>query len=405
MEKNLFVLELLIVLLCAMVGGLVAKKLRQPAVLGQIIAGIIVGPSLLNLGIVTREPIVFKHFADIGVMMLMFIAGLETDIDELKESGKSSMLVAVGGVVLPLIFGTALTYYMLPQIGFMGSIFVGVILTATSVSLTVQVLREMNQLRSKQGVVILGAAIMDDIFGIILLSVISGIVNPAGSEGVLLLFVKIAAFFVGSLIIGYLLKKALIWCSLRMDMSENIVLISILFCFLMAFLSELSAVAAITGAYVAGLILSTTSFRERIAGRVQIIAYSIFTPIFFVNLGISVDLHQLRGAMTFGFILSLVAIAGKIIGCGFGARISGFKPEQALQIGVGMVPRAEVALIVVSLGLQMQIIGNSVFTAVIMMVLITTILTPIFLKGLFASKKNNDMSLAAEARSKSCHER
>lgn len=392
MEGSWFVLELVIVLLCAMVGGLLAKKFKQPAVLGQIIAGIIVGPSVLGLEIVTREPIVFEHFAEIGVMMLMFIAGLETDINELKESGKSSMFVALGGVLFPLILGTLLTYYYFPDISLTSSLFVGVILTATSVSLTVQVLREINKLRSRQGVVILGAAIMDDILGIILLSIISGAVNPEGTGSVLLLLAKIVGFFVGAVVIGYLVHKLIIRLSLTMDISENIVMFSILFCFVMAFTSELSEVAGITGAYIAGLILSTTTFRERIASRIQTIAYNVFTPIFFVNLGIGVDLGQVGNSLLFGILLSALAIMGKVMGCGAGAKLSGFKGLEAMQVGVGMVPRAEVALIVVNLGVQIGLVGNDIFTSVIMMVLVTTIVTPIVLKSLFAMQAKQKVS-------------
>jgi Kef-type K+ transport system membrane component KefB len=400
MEGNSFIFELVVVLLCAMVGGLIAKKLRQPEVLGQILAGVIVGPSVLGLTIVTQEPIVFEHFAHIGVIMLMFIAGLETDINELKESGKSSLIVAAGGVLVPLGLGTALTYYCLPHINLLGSLFVGVILTATSVSLTVQVLREINKLRSRQGVVILGAAIMDDILGIILLSIISGTVNPEGTGSILMLLLKIGGFFVGSIIMGYVIHKLIIRLSLSMDINEHIVMFAILFCFLMAFISELSEVAGITGAYIAGLILSTTAFRERIASRIQTIAYNVFTPIFFVNLGIGVNLGNMGNSLVFGILLSIVAIFGKILGCGVGAKLSGFKGIEAIQVGVGMVPRAEVALIVVSLGVQLKIIGNDIFAAVIMMVLVTTIITPIVLKELFAVQaRRHEKNIAAEQQS------
>lgn len=377
MESKLaFLLDIGIILLAANIGGIVSKKFKQPAVLGQILVGLILG-----MGILEKTETI-SHLAEIGVVFLMFIAGLETDVNELKASGKSSSLIALGGVLTPFAFVAGGIYLVTHNV--LASLFMGVIATATSVSISVQTLREIGQMRSKQGIGILGAAIIDDVVGIILLTLIVGVVKPGDNNNVFLVIGKIGIFFVITFIVGYLLIKIMSKISTKVNIDDKIVSFAIVFCFILAFLSEELGVAAITGAYFAGVVFSMTTHRHKLSHEVHKISSVIFTPIFFVSIGLGVNLKAAIGALGIGLVLVVLGSLGKIIGCGFGAKVSGFANKEALQIGFGMVPRAEVAIIIANLGLVINVINEQQLAAVIMMVLITTLITPSLLKWSFS---------------------
>jgi len=375
-SKLAFLLHIGIILLAANIGGIVSKRFKQPAVLGQILAGLILGMGLME----KTETI--SHLAEIGVVFLMFVAGLETDVNELKASGKSSSLIALGGVLTPFVFVAGGIYLFTNN--FLASLFMGVIATATSVSISVQTLREIGQMRSKQGIGILGAAIIDDVVGIILLTLIIGVIKPGANNNILFVVGKICIFFVITFIIGYLLIKVLSKISTKINIEDKIVTFAIIFCFILAFLSEELGVAAITGAYFAGVVFSMTTHRHKLSHEIHRISSVIFNPIFFVAIGLGVDLKSAISALTIGIILVILGTLGKIIGCGFGAKVSGFDNKQSLQIGIGMVPRAEVAIIIANLGVAINAISHQQLAAVIMMVLITTLITPSLLKWSFA---------------------
>ena len=379
MESNLqYILNLGIILLAANVGGVISKKFKQPAVLGQIIAGIILG-----IGIVEKTEFV-EQLGEIGVIFLMFIAGLETDVNELKESGKSSSLVALGGVLTPALFVTGGSYLITGDI--ISSLFMGIISTATSVSISVQTLREIGRLRTKQGVTILGAAIIDDIVGIILLTLVVGVVRPDASSGVLMVVSKIMVFFAITMVLGYIVTKILEKIGNKNSLDEKIVTYSIVICFMLAFVSEELGVAAITGAYFAGVVFSMTEYRHKLSHEVNQLATLIFTPIFFISIGMGVDLVSAASAIGFGSVFIFLAALGKILGCGVGAKISGFNMKEAFQIGIGMIPRAEVAIIIANLGVKMGVVGQNMMASVILMVLVTTLITPSLLKISFSEK-------------------
>lgn len=376
MESKLgFLFDIGIILLAANIGGIISKKLKQPVVLGQILVGLILG-----MGILEKTETV-SQLAEIGVVFLMFIAGLETDVNELKASGRSSSLIALGGVLIPFILVFAGMYIVTSN--FLASLFMGVIATATSVSISVQTLREIDQMRSRQGIGILGAAIIDDVVGIILLTLIIGVVRPGENNNVFLVIGKIGIFFIMTFIIGYLLIRIMSKISTKINIDDKIVSFAIVFCFILAFLSEELGVAAITGAYFSGVVFSMTSCRHKLSHEVHRISSIIFTPIFFVAIGLGVDLRAAISALGIGIILVVLGALGKIIGCGFGAKISGFGNKEALQIGFGMVPRAEVAIIIANLGLAINVINEKQLASVIMMVLITTLITPSLLKWSF----------------------
>ncbi len=380
-----FLLHIAVILLFANLGGFVSRKLKQPAVLGQIVAGLLLGPSVLAL-IETTEAL--KHMAEIGVILLMFIAGLETDIDDLKASSKSSAFIALGGVVVPLALGILAIMLVKPQSNINEGLFLGVILTATSISITVQALRELRQLKTRQGVGILGAAIIDDVVGIIILTLIISMVSPFQGENILWVLGKIIIFFVLSVGLGIIFSKLLTKYSEIVIRDNRVLTAALIFCFLLAFAAEELGVAAIIGAYFTGVVFSTTPHRNRVSHEIQRIAYSLFTPIFFINIGLSVKIGNVMEVLGLSVVVIIVAILGKVIGCGIGAKISKFSNREALQISIGMIPRAEVALIITNLGLKLGIIGKDVFTAIILMVLVSTIITPPLLKLSFRSSEN-----------------
>lgn len=386
-----FLLHIAMILLFANIGGYVSRKLKQPAVLGQIVAGLILGPSVLAL-IETTEAL--KHMAEIGVILLMFIAGLETDIDDLKASSKSSAFIALGGVVVPLGLGILAIMLVKPEANLNEGLFLGVILTATSVSITVQALRELKQLRTKQGIGILGAAIIDDVVGIIILTLVIGMISPVQGESVVLVLGKITAFFVFSIGLGVIFSKLLTKYSDLVGRENRVLTAALIFCFLLAFVAEELGVAAIIGAYFTGVVFSTTPHRNRVSHEIQRIAYALFTPIFFINIGLSVKIGNISEVLVLSIAVILAAVLGKVIGCGIGAKVSKFSNREALQVSIGMIPRAEVALIITNLGLELGVIGKDIFTAIILMVLVSTIVTPPLLKLSFGSKEDKIKSKA-----------
>lgn len=376
---TLILLELAIILGVARLGGYIAARFDQPNVLGQIIAGIIVGPSLLNI---VGNSDVLESMAEIGVVLLMFLAGAETNLDDLVSSGISSTIIAMGGVLLPFALGFGAS--MAEGISLSESLFVGTILTATSVSISVQTLREMHRLNSKEGIAIMGAAVIDDVIGIIFLTVVVGYVS--GNAGIVPMIEKLLIFFAFIIVVGFLISRYLGKLDSTLRQGDRIVTIALVFCFIMAYIADKSGIATITGAYIAGIITSTTPYREKVLHGIDPIAYLIFTPIFFVSIGLKADVKTLTQGIVFSLIIIAVAVIGKVIGCGLMAKTVGFNWRDSLSVGIGMIPRGEVALIIVNLGLKMGIVTPRLFTTSVLLVLVTTLITPPLLKMSFSHK-------------------
>lgn len=377
-SKYLFLLQLGIVLICAHIAGLLSERFKQPAVLGQIIIGLVLGAGFME------KTVLINEFAEIGVVFLMFIAGLETDVHELIRSSRSSSLIALGGVICPAILVYFGMQAILPGHDQNVAMFLAVVSTATSVSISVQTLREINHLRTKQGVMILGAAIIDDIVGIVLLTLLVGVVKPDAGGSLILTVLKIAVFFVLLYIVGRFVVYLLRRFEKRNISEEKLITWAIFICLVLAFVSEEFGVAAITGAYFAGVIFSMTSHKHRVSHEVSKLSNYMFTPVFFVGIGMDIDLAAAFSALGLGSALIVLGVLGKVIGCGFGAHFSGFKKAEAIQIGIGMIPRAEVAIIVANLGAQMAILTDKEMAATIVMVLVTTLITPSLLKWSFS---------------------
>jgi Kef-type K+ transport system membrane component KefB len=374
-----FLLQLAVILFVTKIAGALSKRLSQPAVLGEIAAGIIMGPSVFGF---IQDTELLRQFAQIGVIMLMFIAGIETDARELQESGKSSAAIALGGVFLPFVGGTAaaLTF----GFGVAESVFVGCILTATSVSISAQTLMEMGQLKSREGITILGAAVIDDVLGILVLTLVAG--YAAGSGNIGLEIVKISVFFGMCFFLGGRMVRRTTSYAASAGIQESLLTFTLIVVFVLAFVSEYAGVAAITGAYIAGLLFGATPYRNKISEKAQIIAYSFFVPMFFVSIGVRADIKSFASSALFAFVLTLVAVLTKVLGCGFGAKLTGFDSKGALRVGIGMISRGEVALIVATIGNKMGFLNGTMFSVIVVMTLVTTLVTPPLLRLAFRNE-------------------
>lgn len=382
MQSYEFLLILAVILLSTKVFGLISERVHMPQVVGALLAGVVLGPSVL--GLVEETDFLLKT-SEIGVILLMFMAGLDTDLEELKKTGLASFVIALIGVVVPLIAGTGLYLAFFPDIGeplhMLKALFIGVVLTATSVSITVETLREMGRLKGKVGTAILGAAIIDDIMGIIVLTLVSAMTDPTVQP--IAVLGRIAAFFILVVIVGFVMYRLFRTITNEWSNHRRIAIYALSFCLILSFVAEhYFGIADITGAYFAGLILcNLLEAREYINKKVNILAYMFFSPVFFASMGIKTELDGMTGSLLiFSFALLAVAIITKIVGCGLGAKLTGFNWSDSLSIGLGMVSRGEVALIVAQKGAQVGLIDSSLFPPIVLVVIVTTLITPILLK-------------------------
>ncbi|URZ02205.1 cation:proton antiporter [Clostridium felsineum] len=377
-------LDIALILVFTKIGALISTHFKMPGVLGELLAGVILGPFVLNL---IHESSDIKLLSDLGVIFLMFLAGVETNFEELKKAGKSSLLIAFGGVIIPLILGTFSAYMFFDN--FHENLFIGVILTATSVSISVQTLTELGKLNTRSGINILGSAVIDDILGLILIATVLATSGGAksGSSSLIITFIHIGIFCIVSILALYFLPKHIDKLISKFKPQAGLTLFSITAALLCAFAAEELGIASITGAYICGLILSTTSHKEYLEKRIKIISSSFLSPIFFASVGISASVNGLNfEVILITLVMFSIAVIGKIVGCGLPAIALKFKKSEALQIGVGMISRGEVAIITANMGLQAKIISEEVFLPTLIVVILTTIITPLLLKIVFSHK-------------------
>ncbi|GAB1158883.1 MULTISPECIES: cation:proton antiporter [Paenibacillus] len=378
-----FVLVLAIILIFTKIAGDLSVRLGQPSVLGKLIVGVILGPALLGW----VQPTDFiHHMSEIGVLLLMFIAGLETDLEQLKKNWKSAFAVAVGGVILPFIggYGSAIAFGMTQA----HALFFGLLFCATSVSISVQTLKDMNQLSSREGTTILGAAVVDDVLVVVLLAVMMSLLGAgAGDVSIGLLIGKKALFFVIIAFAGWWLVPRIMKWMAPLRVTETVITAGLIICFAFSYFAEWMGVAGIIGAFAAGIAISQTNFKHEVETKLEPIAYSIFVPVFFVSIGLNVTFDGVGSQILLIVVISLIAIITKWIGGGAGARLTGFDRSSSMAIGAGMISRGEVALIIASTGLTSGLLDPEYFTSVVIMVIITTLVTPPLLKITFARKK------------------
>lgn len=388
MESYRYLLDVALILLSTKVFGLLTRRIEMPQVVGALVAGLLLGPACFNI---VQESEFLDHIAEIGVIVLMFSAGLETDISELKKSGRNSFIIAVIGVLVPLIAGYVLaSFFNTEPDAFLQNMFIGVILTATSVSISVETLKEMGKLSTPSGNAILGAALIDDILGIVALTIITGMADTSVQLGEIML--KIVAFFVLAVVVGVFARKGIEKLFDRYQkVHRRFSILSFAFCLLFAYVAEaFFGVADITGAFIAGLIISGTSRCNYVQMRIETLSYLLISPVFFASIGLKVVLPQMSTSiMIFSVLLLVLAILTKIVGCGLGAKLCRYENIQSLRIGIGMVSRGEVALIVASKGMKVGLMKEAFFGPIIIMVVLTTVVTPILLKIVFKNREND----------------
>ncbi len=383
-----FLLDLAILIFSAKALGLLAKRLGAPQVVGEIVAGLAVGPAVLNIVQMT-EPI--EIFAEIGVILLMFSTGLGTDLKQLIRSGPKALFIASMGVLVPLlagifIYGIFNGFSAPPSEQFYSAMFMGTIITATSVSITVAVLQEMGKLGTEVGTTIVGAAVIDDVIGIIVLTCVQG--AAAGKGGVGQVIIKILLFFAAAFIVGFAVHKAMTLLDEKNPYTQRIPIYSLAFCLFMSYAAETwFGIADITGAYVAGIVLCTIKDASYVERKIDISSYMIFAPIFFAGIGLKTDLSSMTvHIFWFSICFIITALLSKIMGCALAAKLCGFDRMDSFRIGVGMMTRGEVALIVARKGLDAHVMAPVYFAAVILLIIVSSVITPIILKRLFTVK-------------------
>lgn len=385
MESYSMLRDLAIILIAAKFFAILARKCKAPQVVGEIIAGLLIGPSVL--GLVQQSDFIIQ-MAEIGVIILMFSAGLGTDLKELIKTGPIACLIALCGVFIPLFCGTILymAFYGFAPWGdeeFYKAVFIGTILTATSVSITVETLKELGKLKGKVGTTILSAAIIDDVIGIIVLTFVIGFKNPESNP--MHVVINTILFFVFAIGVGVIFYHIFKRMDKKYPHTRRIPIISLAFCFVMAYVAEkYFGIADITGAYVAGLVLCSIQDSGYIARKMDINSYMLFGPVFFASIGLKTDISDMNmSILMFAICFVIVGLVSKIIGCGLISRVCKFSWPDSLKIGVGMMTRGEVALIVAQKGLSVGLMEPVYFTAVILLIMVSSIATPIVLKLLY----------------------
>ncbi len=386
-------LVLVLVVVVAKVAGDAAHRVGQPAVFGEILAGLLLGPTALNvLGLPIFAPVQGVHvldtlldLADLGVILLMFVAGMETNVEEMRRVGKVAFWSATGGVVLPFVGGI----FLARAFGFPAmweGAFIGTILTATSVSISAQTLMDLGALRTREGTTILGAAVIDDVMGILVLSIIVALARAGEGVGlgsIAWVMVKMILFFAVAIAAGRLFRPLTAWAD-RLGTTQGLLAVVVATALFYAWAAEyFGGIAAITGSYVAGVLFAQTPLKKKIDLGLAPLTYSVLVPVFFVSIGLRANGRDLGQQAVFTVLLVILAIVAKALGCAAGARAFGFDNRQSVRVGIGMISRGEVGLIVAGYGLTHGIIGEAVFSASIIMVLATTVVTPPLLRLVF----------------------
>ncbi|MCJ7661457.1 MAG: cation:proton antiporter [Anaerolineales bacterium] len=392
-----FILVVFIIIVAAKVGGYLSVRLGQPAVVGEVLAGLILGPSVLNFlhwPVFSDEHLgeTITLLAELGVLLLLFIAGLNLHLADLAKSGKTAVLAGSLGFILTLSLG-----YILAKIfsyETQQALFIGLILAPTSIGITAQTLMELKMLRSKVGTTLLGAAAIDDILGVLgvslFLALIMGEVT-SGLTGVLVILLRMIMYLAIASAIGFWLLPKLTQIIEKLPISQGLIAFTFVTVLLYAWSAEVVGhLAAIIGAFLAGIFLSRSSLMDKINEEFSPIAFGVFVPIFFVNVGLSANVRQISLEGLFLLAgMTVVVIVSKLIGAGMGGRFGGMTNRESLQLGVGMIPRGEVVLIVATVGITEGLIGAGVFSAVVVLVILTTLITPPILRGLFFWQKSN----------------
>ncbi|ALF09964.1 cation:proton antiporter [Parageobacillus thermoglucosidasius] len=381
----MLIVQLAAILFAAKIAGDISVRLGQPAVLGKLLIGIVLGPSVLGI---VQDTDILKEISQIGVILLMFIAGLETDIDQFKRTGKAATYVGVLGIVVPLALGYAAGVAI--GLSMEKAVFLGLLLSATSVSISVQALKEMDQLKSKEGSAILGAAVIDDILVIIALAFLMSLTGSDVHLGAVIL--KKIIFFAVAILLAWKAVPVVLRLFAPLRVSESVISAALIICFVFAYFAEIAGVAAIIGAYIAGLAVSFTSYKQEVFEKIETIGYSIFVPVFFTSIGVAVEFSGALKHIWLMIGLSGLAVLTKLVGAALGAKLAGFSWNSSFAVGAGMVSRGEVALIIAGIGLETKLLTPDLFAVLVVVVLVTTIVTPPLLKAIFKGKQATEQA-------------
>ena len=374
-----FFFQIALILLCTKLAGDLSVRLGQPSVLGKLIVGIVIGPAVLGW---IENSELLTQLSNVGVILLMFMAGLETDLEELNANRNSSLAVALGGIILPFVGGYVSGLVMGMEQG--NAVFLGLLLCATSVSISVQTLRDLGKMKTRESTTMLGAAVFDDILVVILLAFAMSFLGT-DDVNLTMIILKKVVFFASIILIGWKGVPAIMrWLS-PLRVSESIVS-ALIICFSFAYFGELLGIAGIIGAFAAGIAISQTNYKHEVEKKVEPIAYAMFVPVFFVSIGMNITFDGIGNQIWFILALTVIAVLTKLIGCGVGARMTGFDAKSSAIIGSGMVSRGEVALIIAGTGLSSGLLAQDYFTAIVIVVILTTMITPPMLKYTFGAK-------------------
>ncbi|PRT13782.1 sodium:proton antiporter [Bacillus thuringiensis] len=375
-----FFFQIALILLSTKLAGDLSVRLGQPSVLGKLIVGIVIGPAILGW---IENSELLTQLSNVGVILLMFMAGLETDLDELNANRNSSLAVALGGIILPFVGGYVSGLVMGMEQG--NAVFLGLLLCATSVSISVQTLRDLGKMKTRESTTMLGAAVFDDILVVILLAFAMSFLGT-DDVNLTMIILKKVVFFASIILIGWKGVPVIMrWLS-PLRVSESIVSAALIICFSFAYFGELLGIAGIIGAFAAGIAISQTNYKHEVEKKVEPIAYAMFVPVFFVSIGMNITFDGIGNQIWFILALTVIAVLTKLIGCGVGARMTGFDAKSSAIIGSGMVSRGEVALIIAGTGLSSGLLAQDYFTAIVIVVILTTMITPPMLKYTFGAK-------------------
>ncbi len=375
-----FFFQIALILLSTKLAGDLSVRLGQPSVLGKLIVGIVIGPAILGW---IENSELLTQLSNVGVILLMFMAGLETDLEELNANRNSSLAVALGGIILPFVGGYISGLVMGMEQG--NAVFLGLLLCATSVSISVQTLRDLGKMKTRESTTMLGAAVFDDILVVILLAFAMSFLGT-DDVNLTMVILKKVVFFASIILIGWKGVPAIMRRLSPLRVSESIVSAALIICFSFAYFGELLGIAGIIGAFAAGIAISQTNYKHEVEKKVEPIAYAMFVPVFFVSIGMNITFDGIGNQIWFILALTVIAVLTKLIGCGFGARMTGFDAKSSAIIGAGMVSRGEVALIIAGTGLSSGLLAQDYFTAIVIVVILTTMITPPMLKYTFGAK-------------------
>lgn len=377
-----YLLDIGLILIVVKIFTLITQKIKIPKVLGGLIAGIVLGPAILNI---VQNSTILEALSKFGIILIMFLAGMETSIKKFITDSNKYVIIAITGVIVPLFLGTVCSLIYTQDLK--TNLFFGAVITATSVSITVETLIEMKKIKSSVGLAILGAGVVDDIIGIIFLTIIMNSGNLQITTFALII-TKIILFFAMAIILGLLLFKIFEKIEKKDIKTEQMPTYSIAFALILAYIAEILGVSGIIGAYIAGLVIGNTEKGRKVRGKIDLVVHMIFSPIFFASVGLNLTtLSFSKPIWLFVIIFTTITIISKIIGNGLGAKICGYSKEKAIQIGIGMATRGEVALIMADEAKKINLINEETFSIVIITVMLVTLITPILLH--YSFKKNS----------------